>query len=116
MGVDKKWHPKLLIPVMCVSIFFTHPISTQYFLSVFDCGKNNPGTKYQYDVERLLTNLDVDCSSEEHYAAQSKAITGMIIISFGFPFLCWAITYILNKKKMLYTDECMQLIGFLYNG
>merc|ERR1719316_579275 len=79
----KKLHPKMLIPVLCISIFVTHPIATQYFLSVFDCGKNNPGTSLQYDTERFLTNMDVDCTSEEHMSMQNSAITGIVVISFG---------------------------------
>lgn len=109
-----KWHPKMYIPVICVAIFFTHPIATQYFLSVFDCGKNNPGTKYQYDVERFLTNLDVDCTSDEHVAMQSRAITGILVISFGFPVACWVLLYICRDK--LQTETYLEAIGFLYNG
>lgn len=110
----KKFHPKIFIPVMLIPIFIAHPIATQYFLSVFDCGKNNPGTSIQYDTERLLSNLDVDCSSDEHLNMQNASIIGIVVISFGVPAFFCAMLRILKHK--LHQDNVFELIGFLYNG
>merc|ERR1719281_2002854 len=75
------------VPVILVTVFFTHPIVTKYFVTVFDCSKVNFGTWEEYDVERLLTNLDVDCSSEKHLQFQMYAAIGLAIWSFGVPLL-----------------------------
>merc|ERR1711871_676392 len=74
----------------------------------------NGYTLEEYDVERMLTNLDVDCTSSEHISQQILAAAGLAVWSFGVPLLFFCILY--KCKSKLHTDSYIQTIGFLYNG
>jgi hypothetical protein len=101
-------------PVVLVTMCFSHPIVTKYFLLLFDCSKANPYTGEAYDVERLQTNLDVDCSSSEHLTQQLTAVAGLVVYSLGIPCVTGCLLWKFRKKLQL--KKYKQTFGFLYNG
>ncbi|CAK9113008.1 unnamed protein product [Durusdinium trenchii] len=100
-----------------LQLYFLQPMVTSQLLSVYNCQSTDEGGGL-LDTPRWSLDMSVDCSSAVHQRWQLVTAVGLLLWSFGIPFLLYLIPKLILKwtSYTLQSREMWNVFGFLYDG
>eukprot|EP00435_Cladocopium_sp_Y103_P004023 s2136_g1.t1 len=100
-----------------LALYFLQPMVTSQLLAVYNCRDMDDGG-HRLDTARWALDMSVDCNSPVHQQWQLVTSIGLLIWSFGIPFVLYIIPWAILKwtSYTLQSKEMWSVFGFLYDG
>jgi len=100
-----------------LEMYFLQPMVTSMLLSVFNCQSADGGGTLM-EFPRWAFDMSVNCESDQHQSWQLVTAFGLLVWSFGIPFILFLIPKLILRRKhyTLQSPEMWSVFGFLYDG